>query len=227
MNNLYLFSPLHLFYIGGALVGWILIPYIGKKYLNRRQQFIGTLILIFLTFGQDLSDDLIRWYKGIWTLDKDLPLHMCGFSIFCTTFALYTKNQTAFELSYFWGLAGAIQAIMTPEFTGIVSPVLTFTFFFSHSIIILNVLWLVFVIGMRCRLGSLLNTIFITNAVVFIMSFVNKALHSNYWFICAKPDTASPFILGSWPWYLVGIEIFGILVLGLVYLPMYISLKRT
>jgi hypothetical integral membrane protein (TIGR02206 family) len=227
MSELSLFSGQHLLYIGGALVVWILVPTIGRTVLNRNQRFVVVLILIGFTLGQEITNDLIRWRQGVWTVAENLPLHMCGFSLFTTTYALYTKNQTAFELSYFWGLAGAIQAILTPEFSTLGPPITRFLFFLSHTLIILNVLWLVFVDGMRCRPGSLLNVILVTNGVAFIMTFVNKILHSNYWFICAKPDTASPFMIGPWPWYLIGIEVFGILILAVIYIPMVLARKRS
>ncbi len=208
-------------YIIGAIVVWIIVPFIGRKFLTTRQQFFVALLLIVLTLGQELTNDLLRWSHGVWSVAENLPLHMCGFSLFTTTYALYTKNQTAFELSYFWGLAGAVQAILTPEFATLGPPKLIFLYFLSHTLIILNVLWLVFIDGMRCRPGSLFNVVLVTNGVAFIMTFVNKILHSNYWFLCSKPETASPFMVGAWPWYFIGVEIFGILILALIYLPMY------
>ena len=79
---------------------------------------------------------------------------------------------------------------------------------------------------MRCRGGSFLNMILITNAGVFIISFVNSVLGGNYWFICEKPGGESLFIIGEWPLYFIGFEMFGILVLGLFYIPMIILRKK-
>ena len=100
--------------------------------------------------------------------------------------------------------------------------------FLSHGIVILNVVWLICVDGMRCRKGSLLNTFLITNGVVFVIGVVNKILGegANYWFICAKPGGDSPFLIGEWPYYLFTFELVGFALMGLIYLPMWISVNR-
>ena len=79
---------------------------------------------------------------------------------------------------------------------------------------------------MRCRKRSFLDMILITNAGVFIISFVNSVLGGNYWFICQKPGVESPFVIGEWPLYFIGFDMFGILVLGLFYIPMIILRRK-
>ena len=68
--------------------------------------------------------------------------------------------------------------------------------------------------------------ILITNAGVFIISFVNSVLGGNYWFICQKPGGESPFVIGEWLLYFIGFDMFGILVLGLFYIPMIILRRK-
>jgi uncharacterized membrane protein YwaF len=81
---------------------------------------------------------------------------------------------------------------------------------------------------MRCRKGSLLNTFLITNGVIFVIGVVNKILGegANYWFICTKPGGDSPFLIGEWPYYLFTFELVGFALMGLIYLPMWISVNR-
>ena len=154
---------------------------------------------------------------------------MCGISVFISCYALYTKNQAAFELSFFWGLAGALQAVLTPDPTrfhfGYIS---TFWSFLSHGIIIMNVFWLIFVDNMRCRKNSLLNTILVTNGAIFIIGIINSTIGNgaNYWFICEKPSGESPFLIGEWPYYLFTFQLAGILFMSLIYLPMWFTVNR-
>ena len=68
--------------------------------------------------------------------------------------------------------------------------------------------------------------ILVINAVVFIISFVNSLLGGNYWFICQKLGSENPFIIIEWPLYFIGFEMFGILVLGLFYIPMIFLRKK-
>ena len=224
--NFETFGLEHNLYLIGTFTIWFLVLFTGKEILNLEQRRIFVLLLIFITISQELIDDILRWNVGIWDVAEDLPLHMCGISFFTSTYALYSKNQTAFELSYFWGLAGAFQAIITPDPTRFVMDVSLFWNFLSHGLIILNVLWMIVIDNMRCRVGSYLNAIIITNGILFIISIVNSILGGNYWFICEKPGGESPFIMGEWPLYIIGFQISGILLLGLFYIPMIILRKK-
>ena len=102
---------------------------------------------------------------------------MCGLSLFISSYALYYKSQAAFEISFFWGIVGAAQAIFTPDPSRFpYGDISIFFNFFSHGIIILNVFWLMFVDGMRCRKGALLNTFLVSNGAVFVIGFINKII---------------------------------------------------
>ncbi|MEA1882304.1 MAG: TIGR02206 family membrane protein, partial [Candidatus Marinimicrobia bacterium] len=223
------FGSVHNNYMLVCLALWLGLPFMGKKYLNPKQRIAVALSLAVLTIFQEILFDFFQVYINDFNIREDLSLHMCGLSLFLTSYALWTKSQAAFELSYFWGLAGAFQAIITPDPArwpyGDIS---VFWNFLSHGIIILNVLWLIWVDGMRCRKGSLLNMVLITNGVIFVMGFVNKILGdgANYWFLCGKPGGDSPFLVGDWPYYLVTFEISGIAIVGLFYLPMWITVHR-
>ena len=224
--NFVTFGLEHNLYLIGTFAIWLIVLFTGREIFNSNQRRIFVLLLILITISQELIDDILRWNVGIWDVAEDLPLHMCGISFFTSTYALYKKNQTAFELSYFWGLAGAFQAIITPDPSRFVMDVSLFWNFLSHGLIILNVLWLIIIDNMRCRLGSYINIIIITNGSLFIISIVNTILGGNYWFICEKPSGESPFIIGDWPLYLIGFEIAGIVLFGLLYIPMIILRKK-
>ena len=223
------FGTEHLIYLFVSLAIWLALPYLGKHYLNPSKHQIVVFTLIFLTLFQEVIFDIFQVYINDFDIADDITLHMCGLSLLLTSYALWKKSQAAFELSYFWGLAGAFQAIITPDPTrwqyGDIS---IFWNFLSHGIIILNVIWLIWVDGMRCRKGSLLNTVLVTNGVIFIIGIINKLLGNgaNYWFICEKPGGDSPFLIGDWPYYLITFHLAGILVMAIIYLPMWIVVNR-
>ena len=223
------FSFEHNSYLLGLLLLWFILPLIGKKFLSKDQQRNVVFILIAVTLLQELLHYFFKINLNKFDIAQDLSLHMCGISVFISCYALYTKNQAAFELSFFWGLAGALQAILTPDPTrfhfGYIS---TFWSFLSHGIIIMNVFWLIFVDNMRCRKNSLLNTILVTNGAIFIIGIINSAIGNgaNYWFICEKPSGDSPFLIGEWPYYLFTFQLAGILFMSLIYLPMWFTVYR-
>lgn len=213
------YGSLHLKYMFMGLAMWTIIPFLGKKFFNSAQKRIMVYVLIFLTIGQEVINDSTLMIQGLWDYKSDMALHMCGFSLLLTSWALYSRRQSAFELAYFWGIAGATQAILTPDLTGIWNPLGIFIFFFSHSMIILNVVWMMVVEGMRLRKSALINTIIVTNGFCFIMSIFNQVIGGNYWYLCERPLSDSPFLIGEWPIYLVAIQISGIIMMGLIYLP--------
>ena len=112
----------HKLYIFFMAASWLVIPFISQKYLGDTWKRRVALTLVVSIIGLELIDDIYRVFddRG-WFIASDLPLHMCGFSVFATSWALLTRNQTVFELSYFWGFGGALQAILTPDPSSIVN----------------------------------------------------------------------------------------------------------
>lgn len=221
------FGKVHNLYLLGTAAIWILLPLIGAKYLNASQKKAVAWSLCILTVGNEIADDILRVSLSIWTATDDLPLHMCGFSIFLSAYAVVTKNQEAFEMAYYWGIAGAIQAILTPDPSrwqmGNVS---VFWNYLSHGIIILNVLWLIVAEGMRCRNSSLYAAVMVTCGAAFVVTFLNKWLGANYWFLCNPPGGDSPFLIGSFPDHLIAFGTFAFLFLLLIHLPMRLANRR-
>ena len=90
------FGTEHNAYLIGWIFLWLFIPIVGKKYLNQSQRLGMVIFLAVITVFQDIIFDFFQLYINDFDLTKDLPLHMCGLSLFLTAYALWTKNQTAF-----------------------------------------------------------------------------------------------------------------------------------
>jgi hypothetical integral membrane protein (TIGR02206 family) len=66
------------------------------------------------------------------------------------------------------------------------------------------------------------------NLYAFIIFFFNRAIGSNYLFIAHKPLTPTLIdALPAWPWYILYLELIGVLVILLLYLPFAIKDWRT
>ncbi len=120
-----------------------------------------------------------------------LPLHLCDLVLFVLSWALITRQQWAFVLAYFWGLAGTIQGLLTPDLHyGFPHPYFFF-FFLSHGGIVAGALFLVWGCGMRPRPQSILlawGGILGYAAVVF---GVNTVLGTNFGYLNARPNAPS------------------------------------
>jgi hypothetical integral membrane protein (TIGR02206 family) len=52
---------------------------------------------------------------GEWTIQTHLPFHLCAVLVWTSLVMLLTKNYHIYEFVYFLGIAGASQALLTPE----------------------------------------------------------------------------------------------------------------
>src|SRR5690625_7502091 len=81
-----------------------------KPYRKQIRLFIGTLLIL-----SRLSLNI--WYvlTGTWSVQHALPIELCSIASLAVGIMLLTKNRFLFETFYFIGIAGAIQAIITPD----------------------------------------------------------------------------------------------------------------
>ena len=215
------FGPEHWTYLVALAFIWTGVVWAGRVVLGPRGQRRMVLVLAVVTLGQELVDDLIRAPRGVWELNDDLPLHLCSLAMLVGVWALLTKRQRVFEVAYYWGLAAASQALITPDNSRWqLGELDVFWNFLSHGIVVLNVLWLVFVEGMRCRPGSWWRVFLITNVALIPIGIINLAIGANYFFICRKPGGSSPFLVGEWPWYILGFEVLALAFFWVFSLPM-------
>ena len=56
-----------------------------------------------------------NWSIGEWSIVKMLPLHLCSVLVFLSAVMLITKSYAIFEFAYLLGIAGAHQALLTPD----------------------------------------------------------------------------------------------------------------
>jgi len=52
---------------------------------------------------------------GKFTAADAMPMQLCDWAMFAVIAALVTRRRGVYELAYFWGLAGTLQAILTPN----------------------------------------------------------------------------------------------------------------
>ena len=185
-------------------------------------QAIGT-ILIIRTIGVHFYWD----YLGIWTIESSLPLHLCGLSAVLSGIILFWRKQWAYECLYFWGIPGAFHSLLTPEFTVGSNGFLFYEYYLSHGGIMLSAIYLTLVLGMRPQKGSWFKVFLWSQLLIPIIGSINFALNANYMYLCIKPIAKNPFLIGEWPWYLLGVECAVILHFFVIYLPFAYLYRQT
>ena len=150
-----------------------------------------------------------------------LPLHLCSVFVFLSAYMLVTKSYTIYEYAYFLGIAGASQALLTPDAGMYGFPHFrAFQVMISHGAIITAAVFMTLVEGYRPTWQSLKRVLIGGNIYMAVIFVFNLLIGSNYLFIAHKPETASLMdVLPDWPIYIIFIEMIGILVSILLYAP--------
>ena len=169
-------------------------------------------------------------YWGIWNIQTMLPLHMCSVMIWASAYMLVTKNYGIYEMVYFLGLGGAMQAVLTP------ADAAAYNFphfrlmqtFIAHGLLINIAIYMTLVEGFRPTLQSFKRVFIWTNIYMIVIFFLNLAIGSNYLFVAYKPDFPTLLdMLSPWPWYILELEAVGFAILFILYIPFLIKDWRT
>lgn len=185
--------------------------------LARKRWRYGMAILLLLN---DAARHWWYWYNGLWSLQLMLPLHLCSLMAY-TAYMLITLDYRVYEIMYFAGIGGAAQAFITPTLGQYGFPHFHYwQYFLWHALIILGAVYMTLVEGYRPTLLSLGKTAIALNVALIIVGIANVFLGSNYMFLAYKPPEGSMFdYLGPWPWYIVAMEVIGLALCALLYLP--------
>jgi hypothetical integral membrane protein (TIGR02206 family) len=219
-----LFGAAHLTALGIIVVINILAVTWGRRTSDEnRKRFRWVLATVLIV-------DEILWHiwnitTGQWTLQTMLPLHLCSVFVFLSAYMLVTKSYTIYEYAYFLGIAGASQALLTPD-AGIYGfpHFRAFQVMTSHGAIITAAVFMTLVEGYRPTWQSLKRVLIGGNIYMAVIFVLNLLIGSNYLFIAHKPVTASLMdVLPAWPIYIVFIEMIGIAVSLLLYAPFFWS----
>jgi hypothetical integral membrane protein (TIGR02206 family) len=171
--------------------------------------------------------DLSRGVKNA-DLSTALPLQLCDAGIFVAAFALVLRTQLLVEVTYFWGLAGTIQALVTPEVPDRFPKFPYFQYYFAHGGIITAALFLVVGLGLWPRRGAVLRVFVVTVAYTLIIGAIDAATGANYMFLRAKPSTGSLLdLLGPWPWYVVWAGLIAAALFSVLYSPFLLLRRRS
>jgi hypothetical integral membrane protein (TIGR02206 family) len=202
-----------------AAVYIVLLAFAGRWATSRLQDVIARVMGVLLVV-QELSLHGYHLFAGTWNYREILPLHLCGFSVFLVAYTLFTKHPRVFEVVYFWGIAGAMQSLLTPNLKVTYPHFLYFQFFTSHGLIILGVLYLIVTANLRPSFLGLHKVFGLTAVAAAAVGLFNWLTGSNYMFLCEKPYGANlTSFMAPWPWYIGQIAIIGLLNFYLLYIP--------
>jgi hypothetical integral membrane protein (TIGR02206 family) len=181
--------------------------------------------LAIILFINEIAWHVWAAYWGIWNIQTMLPLHMCSVVVWLTIYMLLTKNYQIYEISYFLGIGGALQALLTPDITGYGFPHFrAFNSFLAHGLLVSVPIYMSVMEGFRPTLASFKRVFIWANIYLIPVFLLNLLIGSNYLFIAYKPDFPTLLdLLAPWPWYIIQLEVVGFLILFILYLPFFIK----
>jgi len=83
----------------------------------------------------------VSWYvaeRSTLSVQWSLPLGLCEIGTFIAAAALWWRLQLLVDLTYFWGLGGTIQALLTPELFNLFPSYYYFQYYINHGGIVLR-----------------------------------------------------------------------------------------
>lgn len=200
-------------------VGAIVLVIILSLKTSKEQTAKLTIIIGVVMLGREIFFHPYVASLGRWTLQDSLPIHMCGVSAILAGIVMFWRNQTLYEFLMYWGIPGAFHSLLTPEFTQGTEGWLFPDYFLAHGGIILAALYATLVLGMRPRKGSWWRIALWSQIPIAAVFGFNFLINANYMYLAQKPIVDNPFIIGEWPWYILVLEVVGVLHALAVYAP--------
>lgn len=205
---------------GALVIGGLIVA--GKK--AGAPQRRATALLAFMNLAAyPLSQVAWMTWDAPKSLDNVVPLHLCDIAAMTAGFALLTRNRVLCSLTYFWGLAATFQALLTPAIT-MGFPHLPFVMFFVHHFAVVGAaLYIPLVLGWRPQMpvwkGPLEANIWALGYLM-VAGLANWTLGTNFGFVAGPPPNPSLIDhLGPWPWYLISMQVIGLVLFLLLALP--------
>ena len=201
----------------------ICLPLVSRKYLSEKYQdkigqFIGIVVgsnyFIWL---------LLEILAGTFDMRFHLPFQLCRVANILIPFIMISKNDSVYQIIYFWGMSGIFQGIITPDITNDFPHFHFFRFWIGHNGMIIALVYASVVYGMRPQIESIKRAFIALNIFLLVSIFANLILEANYFWICGKPPVKSLLdYLGPWPWYILAAEFVTLLHFIVAYIPFYI-----
>jgi len=222
-NPFEIFSKDHIY----ALVFFFLLGlgviYYAKTYCNEKTQIVIGVLLALIPVSSLFIRMGILAGLGIFDYKLDLPLHLCRIIAIMAPFIMYYRNKFFLGVLYFWIMVGTLNANLTPDlFYGF--PHYEYLIYFGlHSGLVILPLYTIMVYGYKVQWRDMRNAFILTNVYMLIVHVLNYFLGSNYFYTMAKPPVDSLLdYMGPWPWYLLVGQGVVLVLMVVMFVPIWI-----
>jgi len=217
-TNVHLFGPAHL-----SILISVPVCAVGLAWINHRRPTAATWIRFTLAAVLVLNGLWWCWYRfSVLHLrpPQGLPFELCDISLWLTVFALVRLRQRTFELAYYWGLAGAGMAMLTPDLLAPLVSVSSINFFVRHGGTVMAILYLLWSRQLRPRPRSWRFAFIALNLYAIAIALLDFLSGANYLYLRNKPASASLLdAMGAWPLYILSADLLALVLFMVMAVP--------
>src|SRR5438045_5006592 len=163
---------------------------------------------------------LVRQFGAV-SWEQLLPLQLCDWAMVLISIAMWPRRPRWFEVSYFCGIGGTVQAVLTPNLAFGFPDFRFFSFFLSHCGIIVGIIFLMSVHHLRPHPFSIIRVFAWTEFYFIITLTADKFTGFNYGFLLHKPEakTLLNILSDNRPLYLFEMHLLALAFFVVLYLP--------
>jgi hypothetical integral membrane protein (TIGR02206 family) len=196
----------------------------GARSRPGRWTVIAARFLALVLASDALSWSISKVVAGTFRARTDLPFALCDAAVVVAAAACWWRKPLLVELTYFWGLAGTLQAVITPDLNVGFPHLVFFQYLVGHLGIVLAALYLVIGLRIAPRPGSVLSTFAITVAYTALVGLVDAFSGANYMFLRSQPGNWTLLrLMGPWPWYIASAAGVALVLLSVLDLPFWLA----
>src|SRR6266550_2977286 len=168
------------------------------------------------------------WMQGSWSASYALPLQLCDVVAFVAAAALWSQHPLLVEVTYYWGIAGTANGLVSPDVPDHFPGYLFLQYFIAHGAIVAAALFLVLGLRIAPRPGAVARVLGLTVALVVLDAGANLLTGGNYMYLRHTPAVPNLLdLMGPWPLYIGGAAVLAVAIFVALDLPFAMSRHRS
>lgn len=198
------FGPDHWAVVASLGAAWCWLITATRRIRRLSDDRLIRRILAAVLVGNEVGSWGYALAQGRW----GLPCQLCDLAVFLMAGTLLGRGRLVGEIAVLWGLAGSVQAVLTPDLSEDFPSYPWLQFFLGHCAVVLSAVYVVVRGRVRLTGASVWRVWVVSNVYAVIAGLLNWQLGTNFGYLTRKPAHPSLLdALGPWPWYIVGVEI--------------------
>src|SRR5205809_1968979 len=173
----------------------IAVPFALATIVGRTKSQLAERVIVFSLSALLILNYIFYMMRvrqfGAVSWQQILPLQLCDWGMVVVIVAMLSGNQRWFEVAYFWGIGGTLQAVLTPNLRFGFPDWRFISFFTSHCGIIVGVIFLMLIRRYRPHPMSIVRVWLWSEFYFVVTLIVDELTGVNYGFLLHKPEAFS------------------------------------